>query len=171
MVCHIHPKWPFNPDHFRRTDSAMTIIDIPTRPDLKPAWRVLFDGYTTFYKRTLTDEVAEAVWGWILDPAHEVEGVLALEGETPVGLAHFRRQPRPAVGRDMGYLDDLFVSPDARAKGTGRALLAHVAQVGRTRGWGVVRWTTADDNYRARSLYDQVAAKTAWNLYEMSLEA
>lgn len=148
----------------------MTIIDIPTRPDLKPAWRALFDGYTTFYKRTLTDQVAEAVWGWINDPAHEVEGVLALEGETPVGLAHFRRQPRPAVGRDMGYLDDLFVDPDVRARGIGRALLAHVADVGRARGWGVVRWTTADDNYRARSLYDQVAAKTAWNLYEMSLE-
>ncbi len=149
----------------------MTIIDIPARPDLKSAWRALFDGYTTFYRRTLTDQVAEAVWGWIHDPAHEVEGVLALQGETPVGLAHFRRQPRPAVGRDMGYLDDLFVSPEARSKGTGRALLAHVAEVGKARGWAVVRWTTADDNYRARSLYDQVAAKTAWNLYEMSLEA
>lgn len=149
----------------------MTIIDIPARPDLKPAWRALFDGYTTFYKRTLTDEVAEAVWGWIHDPTHEVEGALALQGETAVGLAHFRRQPRPAVGRDMGYLDDLFVAPDARSAGIGRALLAHVAEVGRARGWGVVRWTTADDNYRARSLYDQVAAKTAWNLYEMSLDA
>lgn len=145
------------------------IVQIPSVTQMKAEWRELFDGYTTFYKRVLTDQVAEAVWAWINDPTHEVEGVLALLGGKPAGLAHFRRQPRPALGQDMGYLDDLFVDPDVRGQAIGRRLLAHVAEVGRQRGWGIVRWTTADDNYRARGLYDQVAKKTSWNLYEMTI--
>ena len=46
--------------------------------------------------------------------------------------------------------------------------LAHLAEVARARGWSVVRWITADDNYRARTLYDRVARKTSWNLYELT---
>jgi len=67
----------------------------------------------------------------------------------------------------MGYLDDLFVDPQVRGQAIGRRLIEHVAQVARERGWGVVRWTTADDNYRARGLYDQLGQKTSWNLYEL----
>lgn len=148
---------------------SFEIVEIPTVTRLKAEWRSLFDGYTIFYKREPADGVAEAVWAWINDPTHEVEGVLALLNGEPVGLAHFRRQPRPALGQDMGYLDDLFVDPQVRGQAIGRRLLDHVAGVGRRRGWGVVRWTTADDNYRARGLYDQVARKTSWNLYEMTI--
>jgi len=148
---------------------SFEIVDIPTVTDRKTEWRTLFDGYTTFYRRTLTDAVAETVWTWINDPTHEVEGVLALVDGRAVGMAHFRRQPRPALGQDMGYLDDLFVDPDVRGQAVGRRLIEHVAQVGRQRGWGIIRWTTADDNYRARTLYDQVAVKTSWNLYELTV--
>jgi hypothetical protein len=44
-----------------------------------------------------------------------------------------------------------------------------VREVGRSRGWRTIRWTTADDNYRARTLYDQLAVKTSWNLYDLTV--
>jgi hypothetical protein len=37
------------------------------------------------------------------------------------------------------------------------------------RGWPVIRWTTADDNYRARSKYDRLATRTMWVTYDMSI--
>ena len=37
---------------------SFEIVDIPAVADRKAEWRALFDGYTTFYRRTLTDEVA-----------------------------------------------------------------------------------------------------------------
>jgi hypothetical protein len=40
-------------------------------------------------------------------------------------------------------------------------------EIAKERGWGKIRWITADDNYRARTLYDRVAVKTAWNTYEV----
>lgn len=134
----------------------------------KSAWRRLYDGYATFYRREMTDEIAATVWGWLMDPAHELEGALALRDGVPVGLAHYRRMPSPLRGADIGFLDDLFVDPAARGGRIGEALIDHVATVARERGWGVVRWITADDNYRARGLYDRVAKKTLWNLYELT---
>ena len=39
----------------------------------------------------------------------------------------------------------------------------------RARGWTVIRWITAEDNYRARGLYDRVADKTKWATYDIKL--
>ena len=145
--------------------------DVDIRPideALKPDWRRLYEGYAAFYRRPMTDEIAETVWRWLTDPAHELEGVVAVRDGRAVGLAHYRRMPSPLRGADIGFLDDLFVDPAARGGRIGERLIAHLAEVARARGWGVVRWITADDNYRARALYDRVARKTSWNLYELT---
>ena len=41
-------------------------------------------------------------------------------------------------------------------------------RIARERGWAIIRWTTADDNYRARSVYDKVATRTTWITYDMT---
>lgn len=145
---------------------ALRIIDVTAEHAAE--WGRLFDGYNVFYGRTPSTEVTGTVWRWLQDPAHELEGVLALDEGTVVGLAHFRRMPSPGRGCDVGWLDDLFVAHGVRDRGVGRALIEHVRDVGEARGWPVVRWTTADDNYRARSLYDTLGRKTMWNVYEMT---
>lgn len=142
---------------------------VSPNPDLKSGWRTLYNGYATFYKREMTDEIATNVWSWITDPAHESEGLIALLDGTPAGLAHYRRMPSPLRGADVGFLDDLFVNPDLRGSGIAEALFDRLAEIGRERNWGVIRWITADDNYRARGLYDRLATKTMWNTYELTV--
>ena len=145
---------------------AAITISAPT-PALQADWRRLYDGYAAFYKREMTDEIAGNVWRWITDPAHELEGAIALVDGKPVGLMHYRRMPSPLRGADIGFLDDMFITPDARGSGVAQAMFTHLAGVAKARGWELVRWITADDNYRARSLYDRVAKKAGWNTYEM----
>lgn len=145
----------------------LEILPIPKAPQHRGAWQALFQAYGDFYKRPMTAEIFDTVWAWLNDPAHEVEGVLAVLDGQPVGLAHFRRMPRPLYGAEVGFLDDLFVDPQCRGHKVGEQLIAHVAQVARTRGWATVRWLTADDNYRARALYDRVGRKSHFNLYEL----
>ena len=48
------------------------------------------------------------------------------------------------------------------------ALVRAVQAEAKAHGWGVVRWITRDHNYRARGLYDKLAEKTDWALYEMT---
>ena len=135
------------------------------RADDRDAWRELYRGYAAFYEQS--DAMLETTWGWLLDPDHEVEGLVAEDGGRVIGLAHFRPFSRPLAASVGGYLDDLFVAPDARGSGAADALLEGVREIAQDRGWTVVRWITADDNHRARSKYDQVATRTMWVTYEM----
>ena len=81
-----------------------------------------------------------------------------------LGLAYFA-----AVGFLVFGLDDLFVDPPARGSGAAAALIDALAAEGRVRGWTVIRWITAEDNYRARALYDRLAEKTRWATYDLKL--
>jgi len=134
------------------------------------AWERLYAGYAAFYEVEQTPVMRARVWGWIQDPEHEVEAFVAEDASgTLVGLTHFRPYARPLAAAVGGFLDDLFVSPEARGSGAGRALIAAVAEEGRARGWTKVRWITAEDNARARALYDKVATCTAWKTYDIEL--
>jgi len=144
------------------------------RPEARDqaGWRRLYDGYAKFYKREMTDAIAARVWGWIADakPRGPLEGRIARAADgRVVGLAHFRDMASPLRGAVVGFLDDLFVDPEWRGKKLGRALLDEVAAIGRARNWPFYRWLTADDNYRARTLYDQVAKRTMWITYQYDL--
>ncbi|EYD75247.1 Histone acetyltransferase HPA2 [Rubellimicrobium mesophilum DSM 19309] len=133
----------------------------------RAGWDRLYAGYAEFYGVTQTPEMRDRVWGWIHDPAHEVEAFV-VEGEGAlVGLTHFRAFARPLSATTGGFLDDLFVAPDARGGGAAEALIRAVAEVGRERGWSVIRWITAGDNARARKLYDRVARQTPWVTYDL----
>lgn len=135
----------------------------------KPAWARLYAGYAAFYKVDQTEAMRETVWGWLMDPAHTTEGLVAEQDGAVIGLAHFRAFSRPLSASTGGFLDDLFVDPAARGTGAAEALLQALANEGRNRGWTVIRWITAEDNYRARGLYDRVADRTKWVTYDIRL--
>ena len=131
-------------------------------------WRALYAAYAAFYRVEQSDEQAERTWGWLLDPAHEVEGFVVVDEAGHVaGLAHVRAFARPLSATVGGFLDDLHV--DERARGTGAvdSLLQALQELAVERGWSIVRWITADHNYRARSKYDQVATRTTGVTYDM----
>src|SRR3546814_2269544 len=130
--------------------SPFTVV--PPEASDKEAWRILFEGYRRFYRMPDDPAVFETVWGWIHDPAHPTECLLAHDASGHViGLAHFRNLPRPLSGSNAGFLDDLFVAEPARGSGAAEALVNAVAEIGRTRGWAWLRWFTAENNYRARA--------------------
>lgn len=144
------------------------LIRTPTEAD-RPAWERLYAGYAAFYRVEQTPEMRARVWGWIHNPAHETRGLVAEDAGRLVGLTHFRPFARPLSASIGGFLDDLFVDPAARGSGAAEALIQAVADEGRKQGWTVIRWITAEDNYRARGLYDQLAEKTRWATYDIRL--
>ena len=133
------------------------------------AWATLYAGYAAFYGVTQTDEMRARVWSWLQDGGHPVQGLVAAEGGRLIGLAHFRPFSRPLSATTGGFLDDLFVDPVARGSGAAASLIAAVKAEGQAQGWSVIRWITADDNYRARTLYDRVAERTKWVTYDIRL--
>ena len=144
------------------------LIIRPAAPGDRGGWEPLYLGYGDFYKVAMKAESLETVWGWIHDPAHVVEALVAERDGALVGLAHFRAMPSPLRATTIGFLDDLFVDPAARGAKVGERLLDRLNEISAARGWNKIRWITGDDNYRARTLYDRLAVKTAWNMYEMT---
>ena len=149
----------------------------PVRDDEFAAWSRLFRGYCAFYKWPTDDEHQSKIWTWIHDD-RSVEALVAVrrdpaghEDGAPQGLAHLRQWVRPLRGVIAGYLDDLFVDPSTRGEGAVDALFAEINRLAVERDWAIVRWTTADDNYRARAVYDRLATRTTWITYDMTPEA
>jgi GNAT superfamily N-acetyltransferase len=133
-------------------------------------WDRLYRGYAEFYKVDQTPAMRDRVWSWLHDPAHTVKGFLAIaDSGMPVGLAHYRPFARPLMAATGGFLDDLFVDPAHRGGGVADALIRAVADEGRMQGWTVIRWITAENNYRARAVYDRLATKTVWATYDLKL--
>ena len=136
-------------------------------PDDEAAWTILYEGYRRFYRLAPDPAVVARVWSWLLDPDHEVRGLVVVSDGGPVGLAHYRRFARPSSGTTGLYLDDLFVRPQDRAAGAGRLLLGTLSELAEREGRSVVRWITAEDNATARRLYDAVASATPWVTYDL----
>jgi GNAT superfamily N-acetyltransferase len=145
--------------------SAFEIV--PLTESHRADWDRLYAGYAEFYMVEQTQEMRDLVWGWIRDPAHEVEGIVALRDGAPIGFAHYRPFARPLMAALGGFLDDLYVDPSARGSGVAEDLIQRVCDIGKERGWTLIRWITQDHNYRARGLYDRVATRTHWITYDI----
>ena len=103
-------------------------------------------------------------------PAAEV--LLAFENKTAVGFAVFFHNFSTWLGLPGLYLEDLFVRPEHRAKGYGRALLIHLAKVARERGCGRMEWAVLDWNEPAIQFYRKLAAKPMdeWTVFRLTRE-
>ena len=137
-------------------------------PGDRADWDALWEGYAAFYK---TDPEAgrAACWGWITDPAEPYWSAIARDGRArALGLVQYSLMHRSLSGGQVVYLSDLFTVPAARGHGVGRALIGHVRDFARARGYLSVRWLTAQDNAPARALYDSFAPASGFILYSIA---
>ncbi|KEQ02902.1 GNAT family N-acetyltransferase [Pseudorhizobium pelagicum] len=133
-------------------------------------WDSLYRGYANFYQVEQTSVMRDTVWSWLHDGRKEPRGLVAERANgTLVGLAHYRPFARPLSATTGCYLDDVFVSPDARGTGAADALINRVRAIAQQENWSVVRWITAETNYRGRAVYDRLATKTNWVTYDIKI--
>lgn len=93
----------------------------------------------------------------------EIDGV-------PVGMALFFDSFSTWTGWRGLYLEDLYVTPEARGSGVGKALLRHLARLAVERGCARLEWSVLDWNEKAIGFYRSVGAEAmdAWTVYRMS---
>jgi GNAT superfamily N-acetyltransferase len=124
-------------------------------------WEPLWQGYLQFYESSLPGELTDLLWRRILDPAHEIQGLVAAAGNgNLLGLVHFFPHAHTWYEQRVCYLNDLFVSPELRGGGIGAALIDVVVEAARERGWAEVYWHTQQHNRVARGLYDKITGGT-----------
>lgn len=138
----------------------------PLRPADRPAWEPLWQGYLSFYRATLDAATTDDVFARLSEERDGMFGLLATDGDAAVGLAHVIVHPSTWTRGRYAYLEDLFVDPQARGGGTGLALIEAVYARADALRADRVYWHTQEYNGAARSLYDQVAQRTSFVMYE-----
>lgn len=134
-------------------------------------WRTLWHDYCAFYGQTLTPETTETLWNRLINADTPVNAVVAACVDTGaiVGFAHYVLHPHTWSDKPLCYLEDLYVSPEARGQNVGHSLISHLVETGTAAGWGRVYWHTETDNAAARRLYDRFAEADAFVRYTVTL--
>ena len=119
---------------------------------------------------TMTEELlAENIFG----PHRYAETLIAEDGGTPIGFALFFHTFSTFLGRPGLYLEDLFVVPEQRGNGVGRALLKELARIALERGCGRLEWAVLNWNVEAIKFYERLGARpnSEWTVYRLTGEA
>lgn len=125
------------------------------------------------YER-MSDEVVateELLKEWIFEK-QKAEVIFALENGREVGFALFFHNFSTFLGRAGIYLEDLFVKPEYRGKGYGKALLKKLAQLALERGCGRFEWVCLDWNKPGIDFYLSLDATPLdeWTVYRLTGE-
>ncbi len=132
---------------------AATSADVPTI-------RHLIQGLAEYEKMSDQMVATEAQFQeHLFGPKPIAEAILALEDDHPVGFALFFPNFSTFLGKPGLHLEDLYVVPEARSKGYGKALLTYLAKLAVDRNCGRFEWTVLDWNEPAIKFYESMGAR------------
>jgi GNAT superfamily N-acetyltransferase len=137
------------------------------------SWRLLWDGYNSFYGRegetALAETITQVTWERFYHTAEPVRCLVAESNGRLVGLTHYILHRSTTRLNDICYLQDLFTTPDLRGRGVGRRLILSVYEAAKAAGCSRVYWQTQVTNAAGRALYDKVAKHHGFIVYSYEL--
>ena len=135
----------------------------------KDQWLKLWAGYLEFYKSTISPEQTELTWKRLINNELKMFGFVAESEEGVIGFTHCLFRPSTWTETDYCYLEDLFVDPNIRGKGVGRALMNKVFELANEKNSKRVYWTTQEFNKTARVLYDSITLVSEFVQYRLPI--
>jgi GNAT superfamily N-acetyltransferase len=124
------------------------------------------------YERAPNDVIAteRGLRGVLFGEQPAAKVVLIFAGEEAVGFGVYFFNFSTWLGRPGLYLEDLFVKPETRGRGYGRALLVHLAKIARDHGCGRMEWAVLDWNEPAIQFYRKLGATPLedWTVFRLT---
>ncbi|HYL38790.1 MAG TPA: GNAT family N-acetyltransferase [Bryobacteraceae bacterium] len=110
---------------------------------------------------------------YLFGPRPMAEVILAHWGSQPAGFALYFHNFSTFLARPGIYLEDLFVEPEYRGKGIGKALLVSLARIAMERGCGRLEWSVLNWNEPSIQFYQRLGAvaKDDWTIYRLTGDA
>jgi GNAT superfamily N-acetyltransferase len=133
------------------------------------AWIPLWRDYLRFYDSELPSEVTAISFSRLAERDGMYAAIARDDHDRAVGFVHWTTHSSTWNPAGYCYLEDLFVSPQARGGGIGRVLIRHVRDWADDAGCGKVYWLTQETNAVARAMYDLVARSSGFVHYEIPI--
>ena len=124
------------------------------------------------YEKRLDEVIAteEELKKWIFDK-NQAEVIFALEDGKEIGFALFFLSFSTYISNVNLHLEDLFIDPEYRGKGYGKALLKHLAKIVVDRGYGRFEWTCLSWNQPSIDFYLSLGGEQKdWNVFHLTGE-
>jgi GNAT superfamily N-acetyltransferase len=142
----------------------------PAREDEIDELLPLMRAYCDFYESSPSDQGVIAMARTLISDPSQGVVFIAREDGRAIGFATLDWKWSMLKGARIGYLEDLFVDPAARGRGTADALIQVCADRCRELGMPAMEWLTAPDNRRAQKVYDRTgAAADTYLEYDLEL--
>ena len=144
----------------------MTVGVRPIVASDEQEWLRLFRDYIAFYKASVPEDVIAETWRRLLGQEDNMMALIARDDKgQALGIAALVFHRSTWSRTWYCYLEDLFVAPEARGGGVGRALIEATYAEADKRGVNRTYWATQDDNATARKLYDRIGQLTEFVQY------
>ena len=138
-------------------------------PNDEAQWRDLWAHYIKFYRGTVPEDATALTWKRILDPHSTIDALVAVHDGILVGICNFLFHDNTWSTQPICYLQDLFVTPQARGGGVAKALILACEQKAKTKGAFRLYWQTQEYNAAARSLYDTITPRSSFIVYRKNI--
>jgi GNAT superfamily N-acetyltransferase len=131
----------------------------------RDAWEPLWRAWQDHMGGSVPPEVTARSWQRMTTEASGICCMMAFDGSAAVGFAILSRSFFAWTGEDILYLQDLFVSPEARGKGIGAALIEAIYAHADATGAPQVFWMVDEDDAALRRFYDRTAKRSPYLRY------
>lgn len=132
-------------------------------------WLQLWLAYQDFYQVKLSEEVNRTTFQRILDSDEPVFSAIAVHGDKLIGMVNYVIHRSTWSQTNYCYLEDLYVSPEIRSKGTGKQLIEWVKSFAQQNQCTRLYWNTQETNSRAQRLYNWITPKSGFISYRIPL--
>ena len=151
--------------------TGCTVRDL--RASDRAAWDALWQAYLDFYREDLDPAITDLTFARLLDPSHPFFGLVAEQGGVLVGLVNSLVHASTWSRQGYCYLEDLYVLPERRGHGVGKALLKHLAKLAVERGCARLEWSVLDWNTPAIDFYKSLGAEPQdeWTIFRVTGQA
>jgi len=142
----------------------------PARADEIEEMLPLIRAYCEFYETEPNDDGLRRMFETLINDPSQGAVFIARDGGSAVAFATLDWKWSSLKAARIGYLEDLFVDPEARGRGIADALIEVCADRCRELGMPAMQWLTAPDNHRAQRVYDRTEAESGTYLeYDLEL--
>jgi len=132
-------------------------------------WKTHYIKYLIFNKNKVSQKNIINLWKWLTNKKHPSNIIIAIYKNDIVGHIHYKFLSNPVRGKNIGFIDDIYIDKKYRKSGIAKKLIKHLLKIGKKNKWDVIRWNCDMQNDKAINFYLKFSKILQWHTFELQV--